>query len=335
MNRFSTVGEPAMPRVLTWHVHGSYLYYLARARCQFILPIRPGRPEGYGGRNGDFDWPDNVVEVPAEAVPDLDIDVVLTQSRRNYQEDRFDLLSPDQLRLPLVHIEHDPPRESPTDARHFVDEAGALLVHVTPFNALMWDSGHVATAVIDHGVEVPDGLRFTGDRLRAITAVNNLARRGRRLGPDVFDHIAARVPVDLVGMNAADRGGVEGLGRLDLFALEVQYRCFFHPIRYTSLGLAVIEAMMLGLPVVGLATTELATVIENGRSGYVDTDIDRLTSHLGRLVHNREEAARLGENARAAALDRFHIDRFAEEWTATLKDVASRPRAARPIRSVA
>jgi NAD(P)-dependent dehydrogenase (short-subunit alcohol dehydrogenase family) len=30
------------------------------------------------------------------------------------------------------------------------------------------------------------------------------------------------------------------------------------PVRYTSLGLAVCEAMMLGLPIIGLATTETA-----------------------------------------------------------------------------
>ncbi|MGE0133796.1 MAG: glycosyltransferase [Dehalococcoidia bacterium] len=324
-----------MPRVLTWHVHGSYLYYLSRARCQFILPTRPGPDEGYGGRGGDFDWPDNVIELPVDQVRDADFDVVLTQSRRNYLEDRFELLSADQLRRPLVHLEHDPPRESPAETRHFVEDEHAVLVHVTPFNALMWDSGSVPARVIEHGVEVPATLAFQGDRPRAVTAVNNLARRGRRLGPDVFDRVAARVPVDLVGMNAADRGGMEGLGRRALFNLEVRYRCFFYPVRYTSLGLAVIEAMMLGLPVVGLATTELATVIQSGRSGYVDTDVDRLTGHVRRLVHNPAEAARLGTRARTAARDRFSIERFAEEWTAVLEDVASRPRAGRPVRRVA
>ncbi|MDQ3503397.1 MAG: glycosyltransferase [Actinomycetota bacterium] len=51
---------------------------------------------------------------------------------------------------------------------------------------------------------------------------------------------------------------------------------FVNPIRYTSLGLAVREAMALGLPIVGLATTEMATVVQNGVNGYVETDVDRV-----------------------------------------------------------
>ena len=37
-------------RVLTWHIHGSYLYYLAHSHQEFYLPVKPGRPVGYCGR---------------------------------------------------------------------------------------------------------------------------------------------------------------------------------------------------------------------------------------------------------------------------------------------
>jgi len=40
--------------ILTWHIHGSYLYYLTQAGHEFYLPVKPGRPEGYGGRLGGF-----------------------------------------------------------------------------------------------------------------------------------------------------------------------------------------------------------------------------------------------------------------------------------------
>src|SRR5207248_11167606 len=53
-------------RILTWHVHGSYLYYLTQSAHQFYLPVTPERGEGYGGRTPSFERPDNVQEVAAE-----------------------------------------------------------------------------------------------------------------------------------------------------------------------------------------------------------------------------------------------------------------------------
>jgi hypothetical protein len=35
-------------KVLTWHVHSSYLLYLTQADCDFYLPIMPGKYEGKG-----------------------------------------------------------------------------------------------------------------------------------------------------------------------------------------------------------------------------------------------------------------------------------------------
>jgi len=70
------------PRVLTWHVHGSYLSYLARGDYDLYLPVRRDGAHPYGGRTAGFDWPDNVHEVAVEDVPRLDVDVVLSQIGR-------------------------------------------------------------------------------------------------------------------------------------------------------------------------------------------------------------------------------------------------------------
>jgi hypothetical protein len=194
------------PRIFTWHVHGSYLYYLSHLPHDIHVPVKPGRPPGYTGRPaGGFPWPDNLREVPADAVRRLELDCVLFQSPSRWEIDQHELLSADQRRLPRIYLEHDPPRHHPTDTRHPVDDPGALLVHVTPFNALMWDSGRTPARVIDHGVVVPPGVRYTGGLDRAIAVVNNIRARGRRRGADVLDAARERVPVDLVGMGSPAR----------------------------------------------------------------------------------------------------------------------------------
>ncbi|CAA9275287.1 MAG: Glycosyltransferase [uncultured Acidimicrobiales bacterium] len=309
-------------RVLTWHVHGNYLWYLSSIPHDIFLPVRAGAPEGYGGRGASFTWPDNVHEVPAEAVRDLEVDVVVTQSHRNWLEDRPAILSPAQLGLPHVHIEHDPPRASPTDTPHPIDDPSVLIVHVTPFNRLMWDSGRSPTRVIEHGVTVPETARYTGELERGLVVVNGLSKRGRRLGSDVFEEVRRSVPLDLVGMQSEAAGGLGEVPPTELAAFEARYRFFFNPIRWTSLGLAVCEAMMVGLPIVALATTEMATVVENGVSGFVDTDVDRLVGRMHQLLGDPGLARELGEGARRAARQRFSIDRFAADWDATLRDVA-------------
>lgn len=301
-------------RILTWHIHGNYLYYLVQSHQEFYLPIKPGRPEGYGGRLSGLPWPDNVHDIPAEQVKDLEFDCILFQSRKNYEVDQYEILTAAQRQLPRIYLEHDPPREQPTDTKHTVNDPNVLLVHVTAFNDLMWDNGSTPTRVIEHGVMVPESVHYTGELERGVVVVNGLRSRGRRLGVDVFEQVRQQVPLDLAGMGAEAFDGVGEVPHDQLPEFESHYRFFFNPIRYTSLGLAVCEAMMIGMPILGLATTEMVTVVENGTSGYIETDLDRLIEHMQRLLQDPAEALHLSKGARHYAQERFNIERFAQDW---------------------
>ena len=309
-------------RVLTWHVHGSYLDSLARTGHELFIPVAEPERAGYAGRWPE--WGPNVIEVPERDVRDLDVDLVLFQSRSAWEQDQHTVLSAEQRRLPRIYLEHDPPREHPTDTRHWVADPDVLLVHVTHFNNLMWDSGPTPTRVIEHGVAVPEDVRWTGDLERGIVVINDLATRGRRLGADLF--LAARqdIPLDLVGMHAEALGGIGEVRRADLAAVAARYRFFFNPIRYTSLGLAFIEAMMIGMPIVAFATTEIPVVLEDGESAILATDLPTLVDGMRALLDDRDLAARLGAAGRDIALARFGIDRFAADWTRAFEDVTER-----------
>ena len=320
-------------RILTWHVHGSYLYYLTQASHDFFLPVKPGKPEGYGGRLPGLDWGNNVYDIEASQVSSEAFDCVLFQSERNYLIDQHEILSEAQKELPCLFLEHDPPQASPTDTHHVVDDPSVLLVHVTHFNQLMWNSNRTPSCAIDHGVLVPPDTAYSGEIPRGIVVVNDLRTRGRRLGADIFEQVRKRVPLDLVGMDAKSMGGLGEISHEDLPRLVARYRFFFHPIRYTSLGLALCEAMMLGVPIVGLATTELSTVIKNGYSGYIDTDIDRLVEHMQALIDDPTLAHRLGKGAKQQAQARFSIDRFTRDWDEVLAKAMQM--ASSPARSLA
>lgn len=307
--------------ILTWHTHGSYLYYLTQAPHNFYVVSKPGRPAGYGGRCGHMPWGDNVFDMPIDEIRHRQFDCIIYQDDHQYLQDRLVHLTETQRSLPQIYIEHDTPREHPTDMRHPIDSPNVLLVHVTHFNALMWDNGQTPVRVIEHGVKVPQGIEYGGKLERGLVIVNNLATRGRRLGGDIFVAARESVPLDLVGMGAQALGGIGEVQHAALPSFAADYRFVFNPIRYTSLGLAVLEAMMVGIPVVALATTEVATVIEDGRSGFADTNVSTLIDRMQQLIRDPQLARQLGEQGRRRAMERFHIDRFVSDWNAALADV--------------
>ncbi len=307
-------------KIFTWHIHGSYLYYLAQGNFEIYLPTHEKKTEGYIGRGTTFPFGDNVIEVPVGEVKDLSLDCILFQTPANYLRDQFDIFSEQQRGLPKVYLEHDPPQQTPTDTKHVVDDSDVTLVHVTHFNRLMWDCGQTPTRVIDHGVVSPVA-EYTGKLDRGIVVINNLKERGRRLGLDVFFEARKHIPLDLIGMDTKQIGGLGEILHPQLPDFIKDYRFMFNPIRYTSLGLAVIEAMMVGLPVVGLATTEMVTVIRDGVSGLLHTDTQRLIEGMRNLIENRDLAAQLGRKGKEIALQRFNIDRFAAEWYQLISEV--------------
>ena len=297
------------------------MYYLLHAPHEFYLPVKK---DGSGGIGKNNHWPHNVHEVPEEQVKDMDIDLILFQTRPNYEKDQYEILSERQRKLPRIYLEHDPPRQTPTDTKHWVDDPEILLVHCTQFNNLMWDNNRTPSRVIEHGVVVPEKVRYSGELPKGIVVINDLKRRGRRLGSDIFEQVREEIPLDLVGMHWEESQGLGEVPLPDLPAFEARYRFFFNPIRYTSLGLAVLEAMMIGLPVVGLATTEMVTVIQNGVNGFIDTNPQKLVEKMRELLADRELACRLGEGARQTALERFNIRRFARDWDETFRLVAGK-----------
>lgn len=303
-------------KILVWHIHGSYLNALARVDHDWITPVCPGKPEGYGGRGATFDLPDNLVEVPHDRVRDLDLDLVVYQTPKNLLVDGPDILSDAQRRLPRIYLEHNTPKPDAVHQRHPFTDPGGLLVHVTHFNRLMWDNGDTPTTVVEHSVAIDPAAVYTGEFPRGITVVNGAEKRPRITGHDLFLAARETFPLDAAGMGTERLGGLGDVPYRDLHRRMAAYRFLFSPMRYTSLPLAVIEAMTIGMPVVALATTELPTVIEDGVTGFVSCNLEHLHAGMRRLLADRDLAREMGANARRVAAERFGLDRFRRDWEA-------------------
>jgi hypothetical protein len=306
-------------RIFTWHIHGSYLYYLSQGDYDIFIPVNHARSEGYYGRGETFPFGPNVIEVDAAEVRNMEFDCILFQSERNYLVDQHDILADWQKQLPRVYVEHNTPEGHPTNTRHVMTDPAVTMVHVTHFNKLMWDNGGTANIrVIEHGVCIP-AVSYLGDIPRGIVVINHIQQRGRITGWDVFEEVRRQVPLDLVGMGTIESGGLGEVLNPQLPEFISRYRFFFNPIRYTSFGLAVCEAMMTGMPVVALATTEYVTVIKDRECGLIDTNIDRLIAGMNELIADPAWARILGEQGKKVATDKFSIARFTADWENTFR----------------
>ena len=319
--------------VLLWHVHGAWTTAFVQGGHQYLVPVTPERGPYGLGRARTYPWPATVVERTPAELARAEVDVVVLQRPQELA------LASQWLgrsvgigrEVPAVYVEHNTPRGDVPDTRHpMADRDDLLVVHVTHFNQLFWDCGATPTTVVEHGIPAP-AASYTGELPRLGVATNEPVRRWRVTGTDLYPRFAGAAPLDVFGMGLAGLAGRVGLGP-DRLALHddlsqarmhtelARRRVYLHLTRWTSLGLSLLEAMAMGMPVVALATTEAATAVPQG-AGVTATDVDQLVDAARWLVEDAAAAHRLGAAARTVATTRYGLDRFLADWDRVLKEV--------------
>jgi hypothetical protein len=315
-------------RVLIWHVHGSWLTSFVQGVDEYLVPVVPDRGPDGRGRARTFTWPATVRELGPKEIGSAGIDVVVLQ-----RPGELDLLREwtgwrAGIDVPAVYVEHNTPGGPAAATVHpLAGRDDIPLVHVTAYNALMWDNGRAPVTVIEHGVPDP-GHRYLGRLPRFAAVVNEPMRRRRVAGTDILLRVAAELPVEVFGMGLADLAGLpdgpverhENPPQALLHLAIGSARAYLHPYRWTSLGLSLIEAMMLGLPVLAVDSTAAHHAVPPD-AGVVSADPQVLIDTGRRWLADPAQAAEYGAAARRHALRRFGIDRFLTSWQTLLKEV--------------
>jgi Glycosyl transferases group 1 len=315
-------------RILVWHVHGSWTTAFVQGPHEYVVPLLPDRGPDGRGRARTWDWPASVRELAPEALrgsaPDL---VVLQRPHELDLVEQWTGRRPGR-DLPAVYLEHNTPGGNVPFSRHpLADQDRIPIVHVTHFNRMIWDCGSARTSVVEHGIPDP-GYRYTGELARAAVVVNDPLRRGRAVGADLVAGLAEAVPVDLFGMAAEAFGRQLELGdRLrvyedvpqgEMHGQLARRRVYVHTARWTSLGLSLIEAMQLGMPVVALSATEAVRAVPPS-AGVLVSGPEELVTAAVRLLDDPEGARASGQRARDEALRRYGLERFLADWEAVLE----------------
>ncbi|MCW3845259.1 glycosyltransferase [Micromonospora yasonensis] len=313
--------------VLLWHVHGSWTTSFVHGRHRYLVPVTPDRGPYGLGRARTYDWPANAVEVAPQKLRQAEVDLVILQRPEELELAEQWLGRRPGRDLPAIYVEHNTPKGDVPNTRHpMADRDDLLLTHVTHFNELFWDNGATRTAVVEHGI-VPPTVEWTGELDRLAVVTNEPVRRWRVTGTDLMPRFAAVAPLDVYGMGvaglpealaAAGAPGVPVTGHEDvpqgrMHTELARRRAYLHLCRWTSLGLSLIEAMTIGMPVIALATTEAVDAVPPD-AGVLSTRVDSLVEAARWLAKDRDAAYRLGARAREVTKERFGLDRFLADW---------------------
>ena len=93
----------------------------------------------------------------------------------------------------------------------------------------------------------------------------------------------------------------EVLGRMQLLVMPT--------VHFESFGIAAVEAMAMGLPVVASRVGGLAEIVEDGRTGFLvkPGDAVELAGAVRRLMDSPDMRARMGQAGRRRAVEHFSL----------------------------
>ncbi|MET7671027.1 glycosyltransferase [Micromonospora luteifusca] len=316
--------------ILLWHVHGSWTTSFVHGSHRYLIPTTPDRGPYGLGRARTYPWPESAVEVSPEDLPGTDVDLVILQRPEEIDRAEAWLRRRPGRDVPAIYVEHNTPKGDVPNTRHpMADRDDLLIAHVTGFNQIFWDTGTSRTTVVDHGIVAPSAS-YTGELDRLAVVINEPVRRGRVTGTDLLPRFAEIAPLDVFGMGVAGLADHLGLpaDRLTshddvpqdrMHAELARRRAYLHLCRWTSLGLSLIEAMAIGMPVVALATTEAVMAVPP-EAGALATRTDTLLDAARRFIAEPATARQAGAAARTAARDRYGLDRFLADWDRLLEE---------------
>jgi N-acetyl-alpha-D-glucosaminyl L-malate synthase BshA len=203
--------------------------------------------------------------------------------------------------IAVIHNSVDHERFTPKQTRcmkHLGTEQAKVLIHCSNFRPVK---------------RVPDVVRMFAYVRREVNAILLMIGEGPELA--VCRRLAAELGVD---------AHVRFLGNQD--AVQDIFPCgdlFVLPSAYESFGLAALEAMACGVPVIATRIGGLSEVVTHGEDGFLCEvgDAPCMASHALRLLTDPDQQRAFGQEARRKAVEQFSPDQIIPRYEALYASV--------------
>ena len=142
-----------------------------------------------------------------------------------------------------------------------------------------------------------------------------------------YDGYMAHCRQRIAELGLADRVVITGfVPEEEMAAVWAGASVFAMPSRGEGFGLVYIEAMRHGLPVIASTEDAAQEINQHGATGYnvPMTATDDLEGAIIHLLRHRDEAARMGANAREHWRKHFRYSCFRQRWLPLLRNLLSR-----------
>lgn len=313
-----------MGRILTFNCHEAYVHLLGKLGLD--MDIIDGLPGRYA-----TGWDHRMRPVPRQARL-ITLEQALSGQRYEVAvaHNVTDLLALRSLELPKILVLHvnlaaraseergaPPVASMQQQLQSYLTAVSAIAVAVSETKARSWGQ---SCSVIRPCADPDEYRDFEGGEPVALRVANQVSDRPRRFAWDAHLEIVRGHATKLLGHNPGIDGSAPAGSWDDLKASYRQHRAYVHTAGVgldDGYNLAVVEAMMTGMPVVSLAGSESPVV--DGVTGYVSADVARLNGQLGQLLCRPELARQLGQRAREVALDVFSVAGFVSGWSRAIE----------------
>lgn len=343
-------------RVLTYRWHVPHQYELYKLPCDFTLVTGLGCPMTESWDYSQRPMPRNAKFVPVDQVDPREYDFAILHFDENVlsPQNTNGVLGEEwgrsfkwfreNVNLPMIAICHGTPQfygqyniaYSGPDLMQPIEEARLQLISYVGDIPVVCNSHQAArewqfrnSRVIWHGfdpTEFPPATYKHG----IISPLGPLVLsrphyRGYFLYRKVFDgHYDELKPQTLKVPDPDPRyaGNAYAQAKYRNYLDEIRkYSVYFNPTLRSPMPRARAEPMMCGVVTVSAQNHDVDMFIQNGKNGFYSADADELREQLRYLIHNPDQARKIGMAGRSLACIIFNYDRYLSDWCNLIEEL--------------